>query len=66
MDSWRYEPTADFDQAPIERLKNFPRQPDLLVYAARSLTNLVNSGVLLLWNRFESVGREHLPARARS
>jgi 1-acyl-sn-glycerol-3-phosphate acyltransferase len=61
MDSWRYEPTADFDQAPIERLKNFPRQPDLMVYAARSLTNLVIRGVLRLWNRFEIAGREHLP-----
>jgi 1-acyl-sn-glycerol-3-phosphate acyltransferase len=61
MDEWRYEPTGDFDQAPIERLKNFPRHPDLLVYAARSLTNLVIRGVLRVWNRFEIVGREHLP-----
>ena len=61
MDSWHYEPTADFDQPPIERLKNFPRQPDLLVYAARSLTNLVIRGVLRVWHRLEVVGREHLP-----
>ena len=37
MDSWRYEPTADFDQAPIQRLKNFPRHPDMTIYAARSV-----------------------------
>jgi len=61
MDSWRYEPTADFDQAPIERLKNFPRHPDMMVYAARSLANLVMRGALRLWNRFEIVGRENLP-----
>jgi 1-acyl-sn-glycerol-3-phosphate acyltransferase len=62
MDEWRYEPTGDFAQAPIERLKNFPRHPDLLVYAARSLTNLVIRGVLRVWNRFEVAGRENLPA----
>jgi hypothetical protein len=24
MDSWVYEPTEDFDQDPVERLKKFP------------------------------------------
>lgn len=62
MDSWHYEPTGDFDQAPIERLKNFPRHPDLLVYAMRTLANLVIRGLLRLWHRFEVVGREHLPS----
>lgn len=62
MDSWRYEPTEDFDQAPIERLKNFPRHPDLLVYAMRTVANLVIRGLLRVWTRFEVTGREHLPA----
>ena len=62
MDSWRYEPTPDFDQAPIQRLRNFPRQPDLLVYAARTVTNLVMRGVLRIWNRLQIEGRENLPA----
>ena len=61
MDSWRYEPTADYDQAPVQRLKNFPREPDLLVYAMRSLANLFIRGILRVWHRFEVVGREHLP-----
>ncbi|HVG23589.1 MAG TPA: lysophospholipid acyltransferase family protein [Thermoanaerobaculia bacterium] len=61
MDSWRYEPTADYDQAPLERLKKFPRQPDMVVYAARTLANLVVRGVLRVWHRYEVVGREHLP-----
>src|SRR5206468_227005 len=34
----------------------------LLVYAARSLVHIVIRGVLRLWNRFEIVGRENLPA----
>jgi 1-acyl-sn-glycerol-3-phosphate acyltransferase len=62
MDSWSYEPTADYDQAPVQRLKNFPRHPDLLVYAMRSLANLFIRAVLRVWHRFEVVGREHLPA----
>ena len=61
MDSWHYQPTADFGQDPIERLKNFPRQPDLLVYAMRSLANLAIRGILRTCNRLEVVGRENLP-----
>src|SRR6185369_14776396 len=61
MDSWHYEPTADFDKAPIERLKNFPRHPDLLIYALRSLVHVAIRIVLRLWNRLEIAGREHLP-----
>lgn len=62
MDSWRYEPTEDFDKDPIERLKSFPRHPDLLVYAVRALTNLLIRAALRVWHRFEIVGRENLPA----
>jgi len=61
MDSWRYEPTADFDKTPIERLKDFPRHPDLLIYTARLVVNLAVRAVLRLWTRLEIVGRENLP-----
>jgi len=61
MDEWRYEPTEDFDQAPVERLKNFPRQPDMLVFAGRSVAHLVMRGLLRIYNRLEIVGRENLP-----
>ena len=62
MDSWRYEPTADFDRTPVERLKDFPRQPDLLVYAARTVANVFIRALLWIWHRFEIIGRENLPA----
>jgi 1-acyl-sn-glycerol-3-phosphate acyltransferase len=62
VDAWHYEPTPDFDQAPIERLKSFPRHPDLLVYAARGLVNLVIRGLLRVWHRYEVTGRENLPS----
>jgi len=61
MDSWHYEPTPDFDQGPLQRLKNFPRQPDLLVYAARSVAHFLIRGVLRIYHRLEVVGRDNLP-----
>lgn len=61
MEAWRYEPTPDFDQAPIERLKRFPRQPDLLVYTLRLAANAVIRAAMRVWHRLEIVGREHLP-----
>jgi 1-acyl-sn-glycerol-3-phosphate acyltransferase/long-chain acyl-CoA synthetase len=62
MDSWHYQPTADFGKDPIERLKNFPREPDLLVYAMRSVANLAIRAILRTYNRLEVVGRENLPS----
>lgn len=62
MDSWRYEPTPDFDRDPITRLKDFPRHPDLWVYAMRLAANVFMRAVLRIYHRFEIVGRENLPA----
>src|SRR5260221_396644 len=62
MDSWHYEPTPDFDQPPLARLKNFPRHPDLLVYLFRTVANLVVRTFLRVYHRLEIVGRENLPA----
>ena len=62
MESWRYEPTPDFDKAPIERLRDFPRHPHFFVYHARTLENLVVRAILRIGNRLEIVGRENLPA----
>jgi 1-acyl-sn-glycerol-3-phosphate acyltransferase len=62
MDSWRYEPTTDFDKDPIERLKIFPRQPDLWVYTARIVAHLLIRFAMGFWHRLEIVGRENLPS----
>ncbi len=62
MDSWHYQPTPDFDQPPLARLKNFPRHPDLLVYLARSLANVFIRVLLRVYHRLEIDGRENLPA----
>src|SRR3954467_14198257 len=60
MKRWQYEPAADLDQTIIERLRNFPRQPDMLVYAVRSAVALIIRGLLRIWCRFEIIGEEHL------
>src|ERR1700676_1383469 len=35
MDQWHYDTAADLDHTVAERLKNFPREPDMLVYGCR-------------------------------
>lgn len=60
MKRWQYEPAADLDQTVIERLRNFPRQPDMLIYGIRSLIALVIRGLLRTWCRFEIVGEQYL------
>ena len=45
----------------VERLRRFPREPDALVGALRSLVALVIRGLLRVYCRFEIIGAEHLP-----
>jgi 1-acyl-sn-glycerol-3-phosphate acyltransferase len=60
-ESWRYEPTEDFDKAPLQRLKDFPRHPDLLVYTIRTVANVLIRAVLTTYHRLEVHGRDNLP-----
>jgi 1-acyl-sn-glycerol-3-phosphate acyltransferase len=62
MGSWRYDPVTDLDQTLAGRLRRFPREPDITVYALRSLAALVIRGWLRLYHRLEISGSEHLPA----
>ena len=59
--TWSYQPASDLDQSLVERLRRFPREPDLAVYAARSLAALIIRSWLRLYHRFEVIGAEHLP-----
>jgi 1-acyl-sn-glycerol-3-phosphate acyltransferase len=61
MNDWLYEPTPDYDETPIARLKNFPRQPHLVVYALRSVANIAVRAILRVVHRIEIIGRENLP-----
>lgn len=59
--SWQYEPAADLDQPLAERLRRFPREPDMTVYGLRSLAAMTVRGWLRFYHRLEISGLEHLP-----
>ncbi|HTU27724.1 MAG TPA: lysophospholipid acyltransferase family protein [Pirellulales bacterium] len=61
-DSWNYETAADLDLTLSERLKHFPREPDMLVYGTRLLSGALLRTWLCLYHRLAIRGREHIPA----
>src|SRR3972149_8104452 len=61
MPEWRYDKAEDLEQPMIERLRRFPREPDMLVYGLRSLAALVLRAWLRGYHRLEIIGRDHLP-----
>lgn len=61
--TWQYEPATDLDKSLAERLRQFPREPDITVYGLRSLAALVLRGWLRGYHRLEIFGRENLPAQ---
>jgi 1-acyl-sn-glycerol-3-phosphate acyltransferase len=61
MKEWHYDTAEDLGQPMIERLRGFPREPDMLVYGLRSLAALGLRAWLSLYHRLEIVGADHLP-----
>src|SRR5262249_6410340 len=57
-----YEPAADLDQTPVERLRGSLRGPRMLVHGVRSLAAAVLRGWLRLYHRLTIAGRQNLPA----
>jgi len=60
MKKWLYDSVRDVDQAPIDRLRQFPREPDIIVYGLRSLGALIIRGLLHIYNSFEIIGHQNL------
>jgi 1-acyl-sn-glycerol-3-phosphate acyltransferase len=60
MRRWLHDSVRDFNQAPVDHLRQFPRDPDMLVYALRSLGALIIRGLLQIYNHFEIVGHQNL------
>lgn len=61
MEPWQYHTAEDLDKTLVERLRGFPRQPDLLVYSARLAAAILIRGWLRTYHRLRVVGRENLP-----
>ena len=62
MTEWEYHPAPDIDQTFVEQLQDFPRQPQMLHYALRSLAALLLRGWMRVYHRLRVVGRKNLPA----
>jgi 1-acyl-sn-glycerol-3-phosphate acyltransferase len=61
MNQWMYNTAQDLDQRIVERLRRFPREPDMLSYGIRSMAALGIRAWLRLYRGLEVIGREHLP-----
>jgi 1-acyl-sn-glycerol-3-phosphate acyltransferase len=62
MQQWHYHPAADLNRTLFQRLRKFPREPDLLWYTLRSAAALAVRGWLRTYHRLIIHGRENLPA----
>jgi 1-acyl-sn-glycerol-3-phosphate acyltransferase len=60
MKKWRYDSSRDLERTPLDRLRQFPRDPDRLVYGLRSVVALVIRGLLRIYNRFKIIGHQNL------
>ncbi len=54
-------PALALERKAVERLRRFPREPDALVDALRTLVAVVIRALLRIYCRFEIIGQEHLP-----
>ena len=61
MKEWEYHPPPDIDATLLESLRDFPRQPNMLVYALRSIAALLLRGWMKIYHRLEVVGKANLP-----
>lgn len=59
--NWHYEAAKDSGLSFIDRLKECPREPDPLVYAARVTAAVAIRAALRTYFRFDIIGRDHLP-----
>jgi len=61
MRKWRYDTVCDLEQPMVDRLRRFPREPDILIYGLRSFVALMIRAGLRTYNRLEIIGGENLP-----
>lgn len=60
-EQWQYETSAALELPLEERLKTFPREPDMTVYFLRSLAALTLRFWLRVYHRLQITGQENLP-----
>ncbi len=62
MTEWEYHPAPDLDETFADHLRNFPRQPFMLLYAIRSMAALLLRAWMRVYHRLRIEGRENLPS----
>ena len=55
------EAVLALERRAVDRLRRFPREPDMIVYSFRSVIALIIRGLLRVYLRFEIVGADNLP-----
>src|SRR5437870_335924 len=60
MPNWVYRPASDFGLSWLERLRKFPRSPDMAAWGLRSLSAMALRTYLHLYHRLRVEGAEHL------
>lgn len=63
METWQYNPADDLDQPLPDRLRRFPREPEMHVYVARTVCAAMMRLWLRCYHRLSVEGRAHLPER---
>jgi hypothetical protein len=61
MTEWEYHTPPDIDETMSEHLRNFPRQPYMLIYAIRSAAALLLRAWMRFYHRLRVEGWENLP-----
>jgi len=61
MEPWHYDTFEDLDQSVIDRLRRFPREPEILVYSARIVAAVILRAWLKVYHRLRIIGRENIP-----
>ena len=59
--AWQYEPAEDLNQTMTQRLRSFPRRPDMFVFGSRIVAALAVRGWLHTYHRFTVIGHANLP-----
>src|SRR5438477_11119703 len=60
MQSWQYHPASDFGLSWLQRLRRFPRAPDITAWSLRSLSAVLLRTYLKTVHRLRVEGVEHL------
>jgi 1-acyl-sn-glycerol-3-phosphate acyltransferase len=61
MEPWHYDTSEQLDKTLVQRLRHFPREPDMLVFGLRSAGAVLIRCWLRIYHRLTIVGRDNLP-----